>query len=90
MNHLGCNTIIQAVYDAHNLQGVPYSFIILHMVLLSIMLKAFLNSMKLMYTGDCHFKDCSSMMRSGAIWSSLTIHQLDLYNSVTVRIIYTE
>ena len=33
------------------------------------MLKAFLKSMNLMYTGDCHSKDCSSMMRIVSIWS---------------------
>ena len=33
------------------------------------MSKAFLKSMNLMYTGDCHSNDCSSMMRSVAIWS---------------------
>ena len=36
---------------------------------MSIMSKAFLKSMKLMYTGDCHSNDCSSMMLNVAIWS---------------------
>ena len=36
---------------------------------MSIMSKAFMKSMKLMYIGDCHSNDCSSMMRSVVIWS---------------------
>ena len=59
MNHLAGHTIIQAVYYTHNLQGDPIvsHYPILHMVLLSTMSKAFLKSMKLMYTGDCHSND---------------------------------
>ena len=42
------------------------------------MSKAFLKSMKLMYTGECHSNDCSSMMRIVAIWSMQDLPALKL------------